>query len=409
MKKALVKLLLVLMFYTFQDALSQGGSNFSIFGIGDIMHNSSAVYDALGSCAVAVPKENSINLVNPALWGFLSQTRIRAGYRFNQNRIQTENAHLWQNNGKVDGITYGLAIDTSKGASIVFGFNTYSTVNYYISKKIKVSFDDYELNGDNYYQGSGGISQAFLGASYKPLRYLYLGAALVTNFGTINYYNRTLVWGSYASSAITEKNDYFAGIGFRAGLLFTPLPKTFLGLFWEKNNTASLKNYTRYVYELTLDTTFESEAKINMPSSFGVGISYLYGRTLFTSEFTSRDFTSLNYNLGPRASFGSENKLAFGISYIGSKSTFTSYANRMTYNFGGYYKYLYPRIDGGKINEYALSFGFEFPIVGSAAVNAGFVFGARIPQASSLQKEYFGRMILEITLGETWFVPFRRE
>jgi hypothetical protein len=81
----------------------------------------------------------------------------------------------------------------------------------------------------------------------------------------------------------------------------------------------------------------------------------------------------------------------------------------MTYNFGSYYKYLYPRIDGGKINEYALSFGFEFPIVGSAAINAGFVFGARIPQASSLQKEYFGRMILEITLGETWFVPFRRE
>ncbi|MFN3307383.1 MAG: hypothetical protein ACK42Z_09405, partial [Candidatus Kapaibacteriota bacterium] len=61
------------------------------------------------------------------------------------------------------------------------------------------------------------------------------------------------------------------------------------------------------------------------------------------------------------------------------------------------------------INEYAFSFGFEFPIVGSAMLNSGFVFGARIPPVNNLPKEYFGRMILEITLGETWFVPFRRQ
>jgi hypothetical protein len=388
---------------------SQGGSNFSIFGIGDIMHNSSAVYDALGSSAVAVPKENSINLVNPALWGFLTQTRIRAGYRFNQNYVESGNAHLWQNNGKVDGISYGLAIDTSVGASIVFGFNTYSTVNYYISKRIEIFLDDYYLQGNNVYQGSGGISQGFLGASYRPLKQLYLGGAIVTNFGTINYYNRTLVWGNYASSAITEKNDYFIGLGFRGGLVVNPLSKGYIGFFYEANNRANLKSQTQYVYELTLDTTFVNETKVDMPSSFGLGFSYTIGRTLFTTEYTQRNFTQMNYNLGPRTSLGKEEKLAFGVSYLGSKSIFTSYSDRVTYNFGGYYKQLYPKVDGAFIKEYAFSFGFEFPIVGSAMFNAGFVFGARLPELSSLPKEYFGRMILEITLGEAWFVPFRRE
>lgn len=409
MNKFKFVLFVILFYLVSQLVFAQGGSNFSIYGIGDIMHNSSAVYDALGGCAISVPKENSINLVNPALWGFLSQTRIRAGYRFNQNLVQTENAHLWQNNGKVDGITYALAIDTSKGASIVFGFNTFSTVNYYISRKVEVVIDDYVLRGNNYYQGSGGISQAFLGFSFRPVPYLYLGGSLVTNFGTINTSNRTLVWGNYASSAITEKNDYFTGLGFRGGILVVPINNLYLGMFYERNNKANVKNYTQYIYELTLDTTFESETKVSLPNSFGVGVSYRIGRTLVATEYSSRDFTNMDYNLGPRTTLGRENRIALGISYLGSKSYFTSYSNRITYNFGGYYKQLYPRIDGTNINEYAFSFGFEFPIVGSAMFNAGFVFGARVPKINTLPTEYFGRMILEITLGETWFVPFRRE
>lgn len=390
-------------------AISQGGSNFSIYGIGDIIHNSSAVFDALGGCAVAVPKDNSINLVNPALWGFLKQTRIRAGYRFNQNLVQTEGASLWQNNGKVDGILYGLAVDTSRGFSIVFGFNPYSTVNYYISKPVEVVIDDYVLKGNNYYLGSGGLTQAFLGFSFQPFDALFLGISGVTNFGTIQRYNRTLVSGNYASSAITEENDYFSGFGFRFGTLIRPLSQFYIGLAYELNNRITLKRNSTYIYELTLDTTFETESKFDMPSSFGLGVSYKFGRTLLTSEFTTRDFSKMSYNIGPRAKLDNEFKIAFGLSRLGSKSTFTSYTNRMTYNIGAYYKKLYPILDGSVINEYAFSFGFEFPIVGSAMFNSGFVFGARIPIINSLPKEYFGRMILEITLGETWFVPFKRE
>ncbi len=408
MKKVFALSVIILTIISF-NSFSQGGSNYSIYGIGDVIHNSSAVFDALGGCAVAVPKDNSINLVNPALWGLLNQTRIRAGYRFNQNLVKTEGAHLWQNNGKVDGIFYGLAVDTSKGFSIVFGFNPYSSVNYYIAKPVEVVIDDYVLRGSNNYLGTGGLSQAFLGFSYKPFDFLFVGISGVTNFGTIQRYNRTLVQGSYASSAITEENDYFSGVGYRLGALLYPLNRLFFGVFFEANNSISVKRNATYIYELTLDTSFEAESKLDMPFSYGFGISYKHGRTLLTGEFVKRDFTKMTYNTGPRTKLDNEYKIAFGLSHYGSKSTFTSYSNRITYNIGAYYKQLYPIFDGSKINEYAFSFGFEFPIVGSAMLNAGFVFGARIPPVNNLPQEYFGRMILEITLGETWFVPFRRQ
>lgn len=388
---------------------SQGGSTLSIYGIGDIIHNSSAFYDALGTTAIAVPTDNSINLYNPALWGKLSQTRIRAGYRFNQNRIESEGRVNWQNNGKVHSILYALSIDTSKGASICFGFNSYSTVNYLISKSIRVVIDGYELNGEDLYQGSGGISQALLGASFKPLPFLYVGASIFADLGTINRTTKTLVYGSYASSAYNEITDHFAGMGFRAGILAEPVRKFLIGGFFETHNKTNLTSNQHYIYELTLDTTFTTESKIQLPSAYGIGISFTTDRLMFAADFSSQNFSTLQYNLGQRASFGNEYKLSLGISRIRNKSSFVSFGERITYNWGAYYKNLYTRVDGKSISEYAGTFGFEIPIVGSTFFNAGFVLGARVPSADYLPKEYFGRMILEISLGETWFVPFRRE
>ena len=403
-----ISTLLIFLFVAVKG-FAQGGSNYSIYGFGDVIHNSSAVYDALGGCAIALPKENSINLLNPAMWGFISQTRIRAGYRFNQNLVQTENAHLFQNNGKVDGISYALAIDTAKGASIVFGFNTYTTVNYLISKRGKVEIDGYQLFVDNQYQGSGGLSQAFIGASLRPINFLYLGTALLGNFGTINSFNRTLVSGSYASSAITERNDYFLGLGFRFGIAANPLKNLLIGCFAETHHKANLKSYISNIYELTLDTTFSMESETEIPIAYGFGFSYRSGRTIITADFIQRDFKKVLYNVPLNVELQAEPKVSLGLSLLGTRSLFAPFTQRVTYNFGAYYKQLYMKINGKSIDEYAFSFGFEFPIVGSATLNAGFVFGGRIPQISELPKEYFGRMIIELTLGETWFVPFRRE
>lgn len=404
-------LLLILLFYfsLYEITFAQGGSTYSIFGIGDIIHNSSAVYDGLGTTAIAVPSEHTVNLVNPALWGKLTQTRIRGGYRFNQNLIKNKENRLFQNNGKVDAILYGFAIDTSIGASIAFGFNTYSTVNYFISRKLNVSIDDYILTAEDVYQGSGGISQAFLGASYRPFDWFYFGTSIITDFGTINSSVKTYVKGSNASSAYTEKTDYFVGLGYRIGALFEINNQLHIGSTIEFHTPTKLAQTTRYIYELTLDTTFDTEGTVRLPFTFGIGASLLSGKFLFASDLIFQDYSKLNYNHGPRANFGTQTKFSLGISRIRNKSYFAPLTDKITYNFGVYYKKLYLEIDNNSIREFAGCFGFEIPIVGSAIFNAGFVFGARLPSTNSLPKEYFGRMILEFSLGERWFVPFRRD
>lgn len=401
---------LIFLFYfsLYETTFAQGGSTYSIFGIGDVIYNSSAVYDGLGTTAIAVPSENAINLLNPALWGRLTQTRIRGGYRFNQNLIKNKENGLFQNNGKVDAILYGFSIDTSIGASVAFGLNTYSTVNYFIARKLNVYIDEYSLTAEDVYQGSGGISQAFLGVSYRPFNWFYFGTSIIADFGTINSSIKTYVSGTNASSAYTEKIDYFIGMGFRTGALFEINHQLRIGSTIEFHTPTKLTQNTRYIYELTIDTTFKTGSTIHLPFTFGIGASFHSGKFLFASDLFFQDYSNLNYNLSPRANFGTQTKISLGISRIRNKSYYAPFTDKITYNFGFYYKKLYIEIDNNSISEFGGSFGFEIPIVGSAIFNAGFVFGARLPSTNSLPREYFGRMILEFSLGERWFVPFHR-
>lgn len=409
MRKIYLLLILPFFFASLYYGLSQGGSTYSIFGIGDLIHNSSAVYDGLSETAIAVPSEHSINLVNPALWGKLTKSRIRGGYRFNQNLITNSQNRLYQNNGKVDALLYALAIDTSTGSSIVFGFNSYSTVNYLIAQNSTVSIADYELNVKDVYQGSGGISQAFFGASYRPINWLYIGALLSADFGTINTTANTYVYGTNASSAYTEKTDYFIGMGFRIGTLLELSNQIRFGAFIENHSPTKYTRSTHYIYELSIDTTFETSDKIHLPLAFGLGASVIIEKFLLCSDFKIYDFSNLTYNRSPRTKFKPESRFSVGLSRLPNKSLYAPFADRIAYNFGLYYKSLYVEIDNHSISEFGGSFGFEIPIVGSAIFDAGFVFGRRLPSLSSLPSEYFGKMILEISLGERWFVPFRRK
>ena len=84
-------------------AYAQGGSNYSIFGIGDIRRSVSSAYDGLGGTQIAVTSSYAVNLLNPAAWGALESTRLQGGFRFNQQSISNGSTSADQNNGKLDG------------------------------------------------------------------------------------------------------------------------------------------------------------------------------------------------------------------------------------------------------------------------------------------------------------------
>ena len=155
---------------------SQGGSNYSVFGIGDLMNGFGGAYDGLGGTSIAVPFSTSMTNKNPAQWSFIKTSRIQSGYRFNQNLIEDKSNSLWQNNGELQGVIIDFCIDTTLGANINTGFSSYSGVNFLVSTPIDINLDGTQLTGTTIYQGTGGLTQAWIGGSIKPFDRLSIGA-----------------------------------------------------------------------------------------------------------------------------------------------------------------------------------------------------------------------------------------
>ena len=133
MKKAFflnIPFIILFVLISNQVVLPQGGSNYSVFGLGDIIYGQTASSQAMGGAQIAYSSNNTINVLNPALWSKVKTTRIQTGYRFNQNIIDNGYNVLWQNNGAINGFYSLFNFDTTREISAALLLQPLSSVNY---------------------------------------------------------------------------------------------------------------------------------------------------------------------------------------------------------------------------------------------------------------------------------------
>ncbi len=388
-------------------AYSQGGSNYSVFGIGDIFSGANASYQAMGGTFIAVPSETAINIKNPALWSTATSTRLMTGYNFNQHLNVSGNQTLYQNNGKISGLYTLFNIDKELGISASFGLHSYSSINYMIANKFTISKDDISQEGKNTFQGNGGLSSAYFGASTKLYGGLTLGASAFVLFGPINTDAKTEFNDFYTYNYETKQTDYATGWGSRLGLYYN-YDAFSLGAFYEYLGDVDFDRETSYISSVISDTTAKSSFTQNMPSSYGVGLSYKTGKFLLASDFSMINMSKISYNQGLNTAFQDAFRFSVGAIRYGNTSRIAGYLDRVSYKAGLAYQRLYYKINGSNINELSFSVGAEMPIGLGGVIDAAFVFGTRGIETDNLIKEYFGRMYIEISIGEIWFKPFKR-
>lgn len=409
MKIKLFILPLLLCLLSIAPLFAQGGSNYSIFGIGDIFNSSGSSYEGLAGATSAVPSKHSINLKNPALWSLVDKTRLQVSYNFNQRVISSDNSTIWQNNGRVNSILTLFAIDTSLGLSVSLGMHPYSSVNYMIDTPIQLIVDEVPVNGMNAFTGTGGLSVAYIGASMKLLKDLYAGASIFAVFGsTRNTIVTTFSEANYHSSA-SYKQDYFSALGYRGGLYFQAARNFGIGAFIETIPNLAVESQIKYVSILNADTSFVFNEDYSMPSAFGLGANYATGNVMFTADVQMQDFTDFKYNQGANSEFRNNLALHFGVQRLGSRRINATLLNKSSYNIGAGYKQLYYNYRGTGIDEFWASFGMEMPVVNNLIINYSISLGSRGAIENGLVREMFGKLTIDMSLGELWFVPFRRQ
>lgn len=413
MKKiSYITFLMLIIAFSFSATFSQGGSNYSIFGIGDFDINSTSAYDGLAGTSIAFPLPHAVNSNNPAVLAKSERTRLHSGYRFNQQLNEDVNSNLlYQNNGKISGISTLFVIDTSLGITASFGFNPYTTVNYLIRIPVEMDFEGLKLTGTTDYQGLGGISIGYIGGTVNVLSNLSLGVMATASFGVINSTHTTLIDQENTLGAYNSTKSKFEGYGLKLGVLYEPVTNFFAGAFFETNTSFEFDKELTYSFGIHINDSILSAKNIPLflPSSLGIGISYLTGKFRIGADYKLYNLKDMDFNKGSNTEYRNMHVVSLGVSRVGSSSVNTNYLDKVAYNFGLGYKQLYYEINGIGIDEIYGSIGMNFPLAESTMIDASFTLGQRGTTDKQMVQEIFGRLTIDISIGENWFKPFKRE
>ncbi len=385
--------------------VAQGGSNYSIFGYGDILEHSSTVFTGLGGTSIAVTSPYAINVANPAAFSSVRTTRLQGSYLFRQSLNDDGSSTVAQNNGKLQGIGAHFAIDTSLGASFGFGLRPYSSVNYLFRSSFEQQLDGVTVNTITDYRGKGGLSVLYFGGSYEVMEHVILGLTANYYFGTITSFDSTYYSNSSFRDSYVRIEDNFKGAGIRLGALFEVTDKLTLGAVATLNGDLEVNRETEF--SVLSDSSFVDAPLADLPLSLGLGASYASGEFVWSADILSMDFSSLEYRDGGQASYRRSNRYSLGMQWLQTTNKLKQFRDHWVWNFGLGYHEQYYQVNGNGIDEMYASIGLQLPVTDRAMLDASLTVGTRGSTDNGLIQESFFRAAFALSMGDTWFKPFR--
>ncbi len=395
---------------TFSQADKNGGSIYSLFGLGELSYSSSNRTDAMGIMGVAL-YGNYTNSNNPAAWTRIPSTIFST--KFNLENIKSTDGmnSAKRTYGNFEG--FDLSIPLNKGNGWIFnlGVNNYSNVNY--DSKFTGNVD-----GETYtqiYSGNGGLYKFNLGFSYILFHDFSFGAQFNYAFGNINKslnidFDNNLLFDTKNVSSNT-----ISGFFFNSGLIYHGFAKLFknkkldnmaLGFFISTPTNFNSDLTGRFNRSTsTTDTVSISKGKLSIPLAFGVGVSNQFGKKFtIAADVYFQNWDDFKYYGTHPVEIKNSMKAGLGFEYTPSKKFEAPYWSRVSYRLGGSYTADYLRLNNENINILSVSAGLSLPIGSYNSVDLYAKYNIRGKQTNGLIKDEVFRFGASVKIGELWFL-----
>lgn len=398
-------------------SFATGGSNYSAFGLGDLKYSNGAAYDGQGGASAAMPSDLHVNLRNPALWSKTTQTILQFGYNFDQGFTQVGNETNYQTNGSINSFLLQFTLDTASGLSAGMGLFKSSNVAYRVASRFAEEVEGLFTSGQLLQIGEGSLNTAYIGGSVSPLKNLSFGIMATYHFGTINDSLATLFDQNVniTNRTTSSSENQFTGFNLRAGLYYEPIRNLSIGAFIETQGNLEVDQVTRFssdgLQNADSNNIIDPDPRnVTLPQLFGGGISYKIDRFRIGADFWTRDFTGfdLNRRRDDKVTFTNANGFNFGFHRKRSTKVGATFLDKLTFRAGLGYSTMYYQVGDNQINESFISGGVTSKIGNKALFDYSVMIGTRGENTSPLFGETFIRMNFNISILETWFVPFRR-
>ena len=393
---------------------AQTSSNYTRFGVGDIIYSYSSRNLGIGGLGVSVASDNYISLINPASLTKIKLTRAEFEANYNGLFLSDNTNSGFYTSGGFDGLALAFPVSPANGISLSMGLLPFSNVNYLDVETTSPSSDPSESFVTTY-EGSGSLSKLFLGTSLKLPFDLSFGITMDYYFGSMTYFSR-IEFPNNVSKRKSEFNNKRRphGFGSTIGIITPDIAKLFssntlsdfrfgvsVNLFSELDTDTLLIRTS----VLGIDTLSNENVKMHLPTRIFAGMSFIINKEyLFTFDYTAQNWSKYTFNGAKSDNLEDSYRYSFGIEHNNQKKNEGFNREHIIWRLGVSYEKTLYRFKGEDINQLAFYSGISLPLSLKNSLNLGLEYSIRGTNNSNLIKENRIKFSFGLSLGELWFI-----
>jgi hypothetical protein len=411
LKFNLLRVFVIIGMLSAANVFAQSSSTYSRNGIGDLMFAYSGRGLGIGQAGVALSDRDFVSIINPASWNKLHLTRMEFGVNYIGVNIADNNNSSFYSTGNFSGFTIAFPVSATYGVGLAAGMVPYSYTNYKVNASGYQS--DFYGKYSILYKGSGGLSKAFIGSSFKFANDFSIGATFDYYFGNLFYSSEVSFEDANVVTSYHEKEIKPRGLGTTLGLI-TPDFSSFLSsskikdlrLGVSANIISKLKADTMMLaYSTnTYDTLNYGAMDLKIPMRLNLGLSFVYADNYqFFMDYATQAWKDYKAGDNSDPNLQTLNRVVAGFEYKPPKELGASSFGQMMWRAAVGYEQTQYCLNGKGINYMFVSGGFSYPLSPENTLDIGVQYGQRGTKDNGLMKENYFKLTAGFSLGELWF------
>lgn len=392
--------------------LAQAQSVYSFQGLGSLNHQGMPNNVGMGEVGIGTPTIWNINTQNPANLIYNTFSTFQVGMEVDRRKFSGESISGTGTEGGLRFLGYAFPIMPGKWSSS-FGILPYSSVSYntFSTGKIPGTGGVTQVS-DN--RGEGGLTNFFWANGFKVKKKLLVGIRTTYTFGSIEKTSTISIGGADVpvSNVTYEELESYSDLNFLFGLgyrhkLSEEKFLNFGAIYSPKSplngsSELSLIRLSNSGSELELVPVGEESIAFDLPSTFGIGVSYeklnhyKIGFDIESHGWNSAGSESQTYNNGF--------KFAAGVEWVPEYDDVNSYWKRAKYSAGFNYQKLPYIVNNQALTDFGINFGASLPVSGYSSLDLAFKWGQLGESSNGLIKETYYKIVIGATMNDRWFI-----
>jgi len=393
-------------------AQNNTSSPYSYYGLGELNPGVNGSIVGMGGTNLAFQNGNNLNVFNPAsLAGidslkFIFNTGLTSKYTKMNQKGKSDNFH----DNNFTHLAFGFRVSPMISTSL--SLIPYTNVGYEISTRelvVGTSTDYFQRT----LSGSGGLNKFVWSNGVKLTENLYLGANAIFLFGN-NTTDEILTMDNSSYVYLSQQQLISRGIYANIGVQFhhkltNEWDLSMGGKFQPKQSISSKRKFyvTNYqssvgdtIYKNTLD-----RGTFDVPMTYGLGLGFVKKKQLFVGADYLHEKWSNTKIFKKANQLVDRNRFSVGMNYIANDGYETKFLKKMTYRLGAFYDTGYIKVEDERIKTKGVSFGLGIPMARQKGmINLSFEFGQMGTTDNDNVREDYGKVTVELSLFERWFV-----